>query len=44
VVLAANAPARRFYEHMGGGEAGSAEIDEDGEVLPATAYSWPLNP
>jgi ribosomal protein S18 acetylase RimI-like enzyme len=44
VVLAANAPARQFYEHMGGGEAGSAEIDEDGEVLPATAYSWPLNP
>ena len=44
VVLAANAPARQFYQHMGGSEAGSVEVDEDDEVLPATAYSWSLNP
>ena len=44
VVLAANAPARQFYEHLGGSEAGSVELDEDDEVLPATAYLWRLNP
>jgi ribosomal protein S18 acetylase RimI-like enzyme len=44
VVLAANAPARQFYEHLGGSEAGSVELDEDDEFLPATAYLWRLNP
>jgi ribosomal protein S18 acetylase RimI-like enzyme len=44
VVLAANAPARQFYELMGGSEAGSVELDEDHELLPATAYLWPLHP
>ena len=43
VVLAANAPARQFYEHMGGSEAGSVELDEDDELLPATAYLWRLH-
>jgi len=43
VVLAANAPARRFYERMGGSEAGPAEVEEDDDFLPAVAYTWPLN-
>jgi len=43
VVLAANAPAQQFYEHMGGSEAGSVELDEDHELLPAIAYLWPLH-
>jgi ribosomal protein S18 acetylase RimI-like enzyme len=43
VVLAANLPARRFYERLGGSEAGSAEVDEDEEVLPAIVYTWFLD-
>lgn len=42
VVLAANAPARRFYESVGGHQVGLAEVEEDDELLPAVVYEWPL--
>jgi ribosomal protein S18 acetylase RimI-like enzyme len=39
-VLTANVPARRFYEAMGGLEAGHGTTDEDGELLATTIYEW----
>ena len=41
VVLAANKPARRFYEALGASYLGPAELDEDGELLPGAIYEWP---
>jgi len=43
VVLEANLPARRFYERLGGCEAGSGEVHEEEEVVPAIVYTWSLN-
>lgn len=40
-VLTANAPARAFYEAMGGREVGERTFDEDGFLLPETVYEWP---
>jgi ribosomal protein S18 acetylase RimI-like enzyme len=39
--LAANAPARRFYEALGGRLVGEREYDEDGVMLPEVVYGWP---
>jgi ribosomal protein S18 acetylase RimI-like enzyme len=41
VVLAANKPARRFYEALGGSYLGPTELDEEGELLPGAIYEWP---
>lgn len=41
IVLAANKPARRFYEALGGSHLGPAELDEEGESLPGAIYEWP---
>ena len=41
-VLAANHPARGFYEAMGGQLAGERETDEQGEKLPEVVYAWDL--
>jgi ribosomal protein S18 acetylase RimI-like enzyme len=41
VVLAANKPARQFYEALGGSYVGPAELDEEGELLPGAIYEWP---
>ncbi len=38
--LAANAPARRFYEAIGGRSAGERLFDEDGIMLPELVYEW----
>jgi ribosomal protein S18 acetylase RimI-like enzyme len=38
--LAANAPARRFYEALGGGLIGEREYDEAGIMLPEVVYGW----
>jgi ribosomal protein S18 acetylase RimI-like enzyme len=38
--LAANAPARRFYEAIGGRLAGERLFDEDGIMLPEVVYEW----
>jgi ribosomal protein S18 acetylase RimI-like enzyme len=38
--LAANAPARRFYEALGGRLIGEREYDEDGVMLPEVVYGW----
>jgi ribosomal protein S18 acetylase RimI-like enzyme len=38
--LAANAPARRFYEALGARVVGEYEIDEYGIVLPGVTYGW----
>jgi hypothetical protein len=38
--LAANAPARRFYEALGARVVGEYEIDEYGIVLPGDTYGW----
>ena len=43
VVLAANVPARRFYERVGGREVGATDVDEDGVALPAVTYEWALD-
>ncbi len=40
-VLAANVPARRFYEALGASYLGPAELDEDGESLTGAIYEWP---
>ena len=40
-VLTANAPARAFYEAMGGREVGQRTFDEEGLPLPETVYGWP---
>jgi len=39
--LAANAPARRFYEALGGVVVGEREVDEEGFMLPEVVYGWP---
>ncbi len=39
-VLAANLPARRFYEAMGGHEIGQRTFNEEGYLLPVTLYGW----
>ena len=38
--LAANAPARRFYEAIGGRVVGERLLDE-GVMLPGVVYGWP---
>jgi ribosomal protein S18 acetylase RimI-like enzyme len=38
--LAANAPARRFYEAIGGRVVGEHLVDEDGIMLPEVVYDW----
>jgi ribosomal protein S18 acetylase RimI-like enzyme/8-oxo-dGTP pyrophosphatase MutT (NUDIX family) len=38
--LAANAPARRFYEALGGRLVGERLFDEDGVLLPEVIYGW----
>ncbi len=38
--LAANAPARRFYEALHGRLVGERLFDEDGVMLPEVVYSW----
>ena len=40
-VLAANEPARRFYEAIGGTVVGEREFDEEGFLLPEVVYGWP---
>ena len=39
--LAANAPARRFYESLGGRVADERLFDEEGVLLPEVVYEWP---
>ncbi|HXI15894.1 MAG TPA: GNAT family N-acetyltransferase [Chloroflexota bacterium] len=38
--LTANAPARRFYETVGGRQVGERPIDVDGTTFPETVYGW----
>jgi ribosomal protein S18 acetylase RimI-like enzyme len=38
--LAANAPARRFYEALGGRVVGERMFDEEGYLLPEVVYGW----
>jgi ribosomal protein S18 acetylase RimI-like enzyme/8-oxo-dGTP pyrophosphatase MutT (NUDIX family) len=38
--LAANAPARRFYEALGGRLVGERLFDEEGVMLPEVVYGW----
>ncbi len=38
--LATNAPARGFYEAIGGRLAGERPFDEDGVLLPEVVYAW----
>jgi ribosomal protein S18 acetylase RimI-like enzyme len=40
-VLAANSPARAFYEAMGGHATGQRMFDEEGHLLPLRIYEWP---
>ena len=40
-VLAANLPARGFYEATGGTRIGEREFDEEGESLLEVVYGWP---
>jgi GNAT superfamily N-acetyltransferase len=40
-VLRANAPARRFYEALGGTPAGEKTITEAGATYDEVAYAWP---
>jgi ribosomal protein S18 acetylase RimI-like enzyme len=39
--LAANAPARRFYESIGGQVVIERFFDEEGVMLPELVYGWP---
>jgi GNAT superfamily N-acetyltransferase len=39
--LAANAPARRFYESIGGRVVVERLFDEEGVLLPEVVYGWP---
>ena len=41
-VLAANRPARHFYEAMGGSVIAEREFDEEGEMLSLVVYGWDL--
>jgi len=38
--LAANTPARGFYEAIGGRLVGERLFDEDGVMLPEVVYEW----
>jgi ribosomal protein S18 acetylase RimI-like enzyme len=38
--LAANAPARSFYEALGGVVVAEREVDEGGFMLPEVVYGW----
>jgi ribosomal protein S18 acetylase RimI-like enzyme len=38
--LTANAPARRFYEALGGRLIGEREYNEEGIMLPEVVYGW----
>ena len=38
--LAANAPARRFYEALGGRLVDERLFDEEGVMLPEVVYEW----
>lgn len=38
--LAANAPARRFYESLGGQLVDERMFDEEGVMLPEVVYGW----
>jgi ribosomal protein S18 acetylase RimI-like enzyme len=38
--LAANAPARRFYEALGGSVVGERMFEEGGHMLPGVIYGW----
>lgn len=38
---AANAPARRFYEALGGRVVREREVDESGVMVPEVMYGWP---
>ena len=38
--LAANAPARGFYEALGGVVVAEREVDEGGLMLPEAVYGW----
>src|SRR5262245_900776 len=38
--LAANAPARRFYEALGGQVVGERHFEQDGFLLPEVVYGW----
>src|SRR5207244_2320557 len=38
--LAANTPARRFYEALGGRVVGTREFDQEGVMLPEVVYGW----
>lgn len=38
--LAANAPARRFYEALGGKVVAERDFDQDGILLPEVVYGW----
>ena len=40
--LAANAPARRFYEALGGRVVAEREFDQDGVLLPEVVYGWDI--
>jgi ribosomal protein S18 acetylase RimI-like enzyme len=40
-VLEANAPARRFYEALGGQVVGERPLEEAGFRLPEVVYVWP---
>jgi ribosomal protein S18 acetylase RimI-like enzyme len=40
-VLRDNAPARAFYERLGGRVVASKEIEIGGAALPEVAYGWP---
>ena len=42
-VLAANLPARSFYEAMGGQLMGERNFDEQGENLPEVVYGWNIS-
>ena len=39
-VLSVNAPARAFYEALGGTEVATRTFDEEGHPLPETVYGW----
>jgi hypothetical protein len=39
-VLASNAPARRFYESLGGDVVEERLFDDGGFMLPEVVYEW----
>ena len=42
-VLAANAPARGFYEALDGRLVGARQFDEGGVALPEVVYEWAVD-